>query len=53
MAAGDDAAFWLDRQPLIVALARGEPARPEACQCGYPVAPDWHHEHCYPAIIVD
>ncbi|MFK4067075.1 tetratricopeptide repeat protein [Streptomyces sp. NPDC029674] len=52
----DDAASWLDRQPLIVALtrrARGEPARPESCHCGYPVAPDWHHDHCYPGIIVD
>ncbi|MER5971133.1 hypothetical protein ABT112_15585 [Streptomyces sp. NPDC002055] len=52
----DDAASWLDRQPLIVALtrrARDEPARPEFCYCGYPVAPDWHHEHCYPGIIVD
>ncbi|APY89623.1 tetratricopeptide repeat-containing protein [Streptomyces alfalfae] len=56
LADGDDAASWLDRQPLIVALtrrARGEPARPEFCHCGYPVAPDWHHEHCYPGIIVD
>ncbi|MEV0117421.1 tetratricopeptide repeat-containing protein [Streptomyces sp. NPDC050844] len=52
----DDAASWLDRQPLIVALtrrARGESARPEFCHCGYPVAPDWHHDHCYPGIIVD
>ncbi|MCR8577033.1 tetratricopeptide repeat protein [Streptomyces sp. Isolate_219] len=52
----DDAASWLDRQPLIVALARrarGESARPEICHCGYPVAPDWHHEHCYPGIVVD
>ncbi|WP_432142183.1 tetratricopeptide repeat protein [Streptomyces sp. bgisy084] len=52
----DDAASWLDRQPLIVALtrrARGESARPEICHCGYPVAPDWHHDHCYPGIVVD
>ncbi|MFJ4530665.1 tetratricopeptide repeat protein [Streptomyces nigrescens] len=52
----DDAVSWLDRQPLIVALARrarGESARPEICHCGYPVAPDWHHEHCYPGIVVD
>ncbi|MDQ8705352.1 tetratricopeptide repeat protein [Streptomyces sp. LHD-70] len=52
----DDATSWLDRQPLIVALtrrARGESARPELCHCGYPVAPDWHHEHCYPGIVVD
>lgn len=52
----DDAASWLDRQPLTVALtrrARGESARPEFCHCGYPVAPDWHHDHCYPGIIVD
>ncbi|MGW6054950.1 tetratricopeptide repeat protein [Streptomyces sp. NPDC055189] len=52
----DDATSWLDRQPLIVALtrrARGESARPEFCYCGYPVAPDWHHDHCYPGIIVD
>ncbi|AZS75581.1 hypothetical protein DDE74_36005 [Streptomyces lydicus] len=52
----DDASSWLDRQPLIVALtrrARGESARPEICHCGYPVAPDWHHEHCYPGIVVD
>ncbi|MFB8177641.1 tetratricopeptide repeat protein [Streptomyces sp. NPDC055966] len=52
----DDAGSWLDRQPLIVALtrrARGESARPEFCHCGYPVAPGWHHEHCYPGIVVD
>ncbi|ORT56407.1 tetratricopeptide repeat-containing protein [Streptomyces sp. CB03238] len=52
----DDAASWLDRQPLIIALtrrARGESARPEFCHCGYPVAPDWHHEQCYPGIVVD
>ncbi|WP_188271696.1 hypothetical protein [Streptomyces sp. CBMA152] len=52
----DDAASWLNRQPLIVALtrrAKGESARPEFCHCGYPMAPDWHHEHCYPGIIVD
>jgi hypothetical protein len=52
----DDANSWLDRQPLVVALtrrARGDSARPEFCHCGYPVAPDWHHEHCYPGIVVD
>ncbi|RSO22789.1 hypothetical protein DMH15_32800 [Streptomyces sp. WAC 06725] len=52
----DDAASWLNRQPLIVALtrrARGEPARPEHCHCGYPVAEGWCHDHCYPGIIVD
>ncbi|CAL9479381.1 hypothetical protein SUDANB171_03000 [Streptomyces sp. enrichment culture] len=50
------ATVWLERQPLLVALrrrARGLDARPAHCHCGYPVQPDWHHEHCYPGIVVD
>lgn len=52
----ESAAQWLRRQPLLVALRRradGKPARPALCHCGYPIAPDWQHDHCYPGIIVD
>ncbi|MFF8423862.1 hypothetical protein ACF07Y_01710 [Streptomyces sp. NPDC016566] len=53
---GEDAAAWLARQPLAVALRRrseGKPARAETCHCGYAVQPGWNHDHCYPGIIVD
>lgn len=53
---GEDAAAWLLREQLVVALHRrseGKPARPELCHCGYAIRPDWNHDHCYPGIIVD